>query len=401
MAISLSGPILTSYVNWVLQHCLNKKINRLYFIARDGYILKEIADILIQKNKYPITTKYIYGSRLAWRVPSIEYNEENYGDILSALLLDAENLTDATGLSAKELEDFIEKKYINKKLTIAEKAYLQDKISENKAFWGQIVRKNSEQRSLVIQYLKQEIDYSDDKFAFVDLTGSGNANNRLAKMINVFYSGKINTFYMQTNKNVAPETLVNRFCYMYTERAFMWLEILSRAPHGQTIAYKKEGQKIVPVLEDINFAAVKKWNYEKYIDGIKMYAKYYDIDVTYDVLKRYLDIIPSQDSSIISTFADQIFSCIGKHENQEFAPAFSKKEAYEYLFFNKPLQTNALHWSLYRTKSSVRRIIDFKNKYGSLRKFLINVYFSKKKKEFYIRVLGAKVSFKSLVWRKK
>ena len=49
-----------------------KGIQKLFFIARDGYILKKIADILIEKYRYPIATVYLYGSRKAWRLPSIK-----------------------------------------------------------------------------------------------------------------------------------------------------------------------------------------------------------------------------------------------------------------------------------------------------------------------------------------
>lgn len=403
IGISLAGPILTSYVNWVLQHCLNKKINRLYFIARDGYILKEIADILIQKNKYSITTKYIYGSRLAWRAPSIEYNKENYSDFLKVLLLNAEKLADITGISNKKLKEFIDKKYLNKKLSLEEKEILIQNLSNNRAFWDLIIEKNKKQKDLAIKYLKQEINYRDNHFAFIDLAGSGNTNNCLARMMRSFYPQKINTFYMQTNKNIATEEFVNRFCYLFAERALMWLEILSRAPHGQTLGYKKEENIIIPILENIDININKNWNYESYFNGIKTYAKYYNINVTYDLLKQYLDIIPTLDTTIIDSFSNQIFSCIGKNENQEFAPAFRKKDAINYLLFDKPLQTNAMHWSLHRTKPSIRKIIDFKNKYGSLRNFFIDIHFSNKDKEklFYVQILGLKISLRSLIWRKK
>lgn len=58
------------YVNWAVKHALKHGIECLYFISRDGYHLKRIADVIIKEKHYPIRTKYIYGSRKAWRIPS-------------------------------------------------------------------------------------------------------------------------------------------------------------------------------------------------------------------------------------------------------------------------------------------------------------------------------------------
>lgn len=62
------GVILYSYVNWIINNALNKKIEDLYFIARDGYILKQIAEKIIHENNISLKTHYLYGSRKAWRV---------------------------------------------------------------------------------------------------------------------------------------------------------------------------------------------------------------------------------------------------------------------------------------------------------------------------------------------
>src|SRR5699024_7124070 len=64
----------------VLQHALKHGYKDLYFISRDGYFLKKIADVLINKLKLPLNTKYIYGSRKAWRVASFinEIDEESF-----------------------------------------------------------------------------------------------------------------------------------------------------------------------------------------------------------------------------------------------------------------------------------------------------------------------------------
>ena len=55
---SFAAPMLYSYVNWLLELSVKQGIKRLYFIARDGYILHKIADIIIHNKNLDITTKY-------------------------------------------------------------------------------------------------------------------------------------------------------------------------------------------------------------------------------------------------------------------------------------------------------------------------------------------------------
>lgn len=70
IGFSYAGIVLYSYVRWVVEMSQIQGIQSLYFIARDGYVLKQIADIIIEKNNISIKTYYLYGSRKAWRVLS-------------------------------------------------------------------------------------------------------------------------------------------------------------------------------------------------------------------------------------------------------------------------------------------------------------------------------------------
>lgn len=63
---SFVGIALYSYVEWVIEEALKRKIHGLCFVARDGYILKRIADVIINQNSKKLKTSYIYGSRMAW-----------------------------------------------------------------------------------------------------------------------------------------------------------------------------------------------------------------------------------------------------------------------------------------------------------------------------------------------
>ncbi len=63
----VGGAVIFSYTLWVVEEALRGEIERLLFVSRDGYILKQVADIIIREKGYAITTEYVYGSRKAWR----------------------------------------------------------------------------------------------------------------------------------------------------------------------------------------------------------------------------------------------------------------------------------------------------------------------------------------------
>ncbi|HEH3775935.1 TPA: sugar transferase, partial [Campylobacter jejuni] len=63
IGVSFGAPMLLPYVQWILNIALKNSIRCLYFIARDGYVLQKMTDMLIQAKKINIKTKYLYGSR--------------------------------------------------------------------------------------------------------------------------------------------------------------------------------------------------------------------------------------------------------------------------------------------------------------------------------------------------
>ncbi len=68
VGMSVGGPVLFGYVLWVLQEALRQGIQTLFFVARDGYLLKKMADLIIRSRKMALQTRYLYGSRYVWRI---------------------------------------------------------------------------------------------------------------------------------------------------------------------------------------------------------------------------------------------------------------------------------------------------------------------------------------------
>ena len=67
--MALGGPMLFPYVYWILEDSKKRGVENLYFIARDGFVLKVIADRIIANKSINLSTYYLIGSRVSWRDP--------------------------------------------------------------------------------------------------------------------------------------------------------------------------------------------------------------------------------------------------------------------------------------------------------------------------------------------
>ncbi len=51
------GESFVSYINWTIKDAIKRVYETIYFISRDGYLLKKIADKIIQICGYNVKTK--------------------------------------------------------------------------------------------------------------------------------------------------------------------------------------------------------------------------------------------------------------------------------------------------------------------------------------------------------
>lgn len=78
-----AGPILFHYVWWILYQAEKLNIRTLYFLARDGYLLREIALQFCEKFQLPIDCRYLYVSRASLRMPAYHLIENEAWELLT------------------------------------------------------------------------------------------------------------------------------------------------------------------------------------------------------------------------------------------------------------------------------------------------------------------------------
>ena len=409
LGASLAGPILFPYIYWLLDQAQKRGIERLYFIARDGYILKLIADLIIKENNLPIKTKYIYGSRKAWRISALKVeDDELYRQFVQFTMYEPKKVNQAFGLTKEEFLSILPKKLRNYSTSKPDKR-LAEYLYNNKDVLKFAIEKNKAQKECVINYLKNTIDCTDDKFAFVDLDGSGLTQNCLARLMNNFYDKKIKSFYYAVTPACCRSLNLEKYYYYTLKRGNMgnMLELLTRAPHGQTLKYADKNEDYKPILEQIDVENFKAWGFDNYINGMLEYCnllnqnkyKYIQLD-NQVILDKYINyLFLSIDKNTATLLGSIVHTSYGK-ESDEFAPKLSVFDAFHYLF-RKKVDTDNLMYSKARSNKFVNSIIEYRQAHPKFRKELINLYINKTQQDAVFTILGIRISFSHLIWPHK
>ncbi len=328
---SFSAPILYNYVTDVIETALKNGYKTLYFIARDGYIPMVIADIIIKKRNLPIKTKYLYGSRLTWRIP----DEESYEYFIETnlkeykLKLTLEFLSYRLGISLDTFSKFFPS--IKTNVILKEEQILKVKsfLLQNNKLKQEILNAFNNKRELLIEYLRQEVDFSEQTLAFVEVNGSGRTQLFLSNYLNKVNPCSTYNFFITLSPDCV-KNIIQLHPYFTKKQSYNTvLELLCRTTYGQAIGYKKENDRIVSILDEFNASAIIEWGYEEYIKGIQDYVNkllcYKRSISNKELFYTYFEYLKSScDKNIASIVGDIPFLRIGK-ENiiQKASPQLS------------------------------------------------------------------------------
>ncbi len=409
LGCSIGGIILYPYIHWLLEDAVIKKIKRLYFIARDGYLLKELTDCLILLNNLEISTYYLYGSRLAWRIPEGEdWKEEQmaiYWRSFECMIKNPSDLASFFQITEEELLPYLPEglKQEEKIWTVPAVKTLLEHLLENTAFSTFLYKRYQEKKEKVIAYLKQEIDTKGEAFAFVDLAGTGFTQECLIKIMKEYYQGRVQNYFYRRDMTIEGECK-NYVFYPYYVPYYVLLEMMCRAPHGQTIGYQRNQEgKMEPILSMVDGKAIKEHGVPEFIQGAKDFTILYG-----EVLKEYKSLIeknqqiqfyldyiyyrPNQE--VMEYFAEMPNMLTGREQKiMKFAPKLTNKEIYHLFWLcDKPKEHiyygTDLEYSLLRcSKQQKKQIARYKKRYGSWygkleRKIYKNIHGKEEKKQY-------------------
>lgn len=239
------GSLLYGYSKWLLENLKKNNIKKVFFLAREGNLLKKAFDLV---NDSDIKSKYIYISRRSVRpalLQDIETLEELYCIVKIKDTTDVKKFLKDVGLDIKEhLKVFEKYNYVvtTKIKSISNMEEIFQILKED------IKNIASKEKENILGYLNSKS--FETNVAVSDVGWAGTMQKSLQK---IFKDYKIIGFYMATTNED-----IDKYGYLkgYENiRPFVHLfENLFLAQHGTTLKYELNNGEYEPVLDEYEYS---------------------------------------------------------------------------------------------------------------------------------------------------
>lgn len=282
-AADLIAPLYVPLVYNILQDAQKKGIKKIFFLARDGYILYQIAKELIFK--FPsLEVNYLYVSRSSLYLPGLS---EITTESLLSLTKTAFGFTNETQLEI--LRNFIDNNTFEKVKAISNKKIDIDLFSDLHIL-SILSQYHNKQRDYILKYFIQEgLADVHCKTAIVDIRGTRTCQEVINSIL--IQGGYLRTdaYYLEVlekRKNMLStgeyyslfyrERLVNTLPLTYIrELGNIFEQYFSISPHYRTITYKECNGKIQPVFDEKEIDETIKKTVEVHKETVKTFALYF------------------------------------------------------------------------------------------------------------------------------
>jgi predicted HAD superfamily hydrolase len=260
LGYAVIGPVIFAYLSWLLRTSIKDNVSKILFLAREGYLLKQIFDMIrahtgvTNRPNLKIESFYLLASRRATMVPAI-YNMED-----ALVLLKRHyngklyNLMEARfGLD----QIYLKNKGVNN-VYVELPNDLQQVTAVVREHFDAIGATALEERECYLKYLENiGIKGAKGGVAISDLGYSGNIQKALSKLLGTSLRG----YYFATCFDVEDDDkLGNKFQGFFTEndnpmitesavyRYSLVLESILTSPDGQLAFFEDSSGKVLPVF---------------------------------------------------------------------------------------------------------------------------------------------------------
>jgi hypothetical protein len=291
VAAGVAAPVLVSYVAWILHDAAARGLGRVYFLARDGQVLYEIARALAPRLAPGIACRYLYASRQAWlrNVADLQATDAKHwlwwgvwqGFVPGETTL--ANLLLRLGVPGRDLDGDLDGVLAaagfgpaahTRPLGADDIARLEA-FFKTEAFAAALARSRAANRRLMRDYLAQEGLFDGVPSAMVDIGWAGNLHAALAAAQEAEGAAPAHGYYFGYNRKLlaARSALRSRYLYGYEDGAEVpafkprfkqelveiYVEIFCTADHGTLAGFREEAGRVVPDLAPGWDARMRAW----------------------------------------------------------------------------------------------------------------------------------------------
>ena len=258
------GSALLGFSRWLEQSFQKKQYRKIFFLARDGYLMESA--FRLRKSAETYETEYVYFSRksirqaLFWKCGSYE---ETLKYMPGSRFLSLGAILDFYGFSIGEQEELIKEFQLDSK-----KDYVGSELKENpviaelfEKIKGRILTNSKKQYEILIQYFKQI--GMQGTCAIVDIGWLGNMQFYLEEFIRISQlEVDLDGYYF----GIQPTTKISgkAYGYMFSPEDmhlrkhvlcfFGICERLFQSTEGSTKGYALQGDRVVPIKDKYEYA---------------------------------------------------------------------------------------------------------------------------------------------------
>ncbi|MEA3451105.1 MAG: HAD hydrolase-like protein, partial [Bacteroidota bacterium] len=350
LGYSVFAPIVFSFAQWLLKDIIQNNIKEVFFLARDGFIVKKSVDILIDKFNLDISTYYIYASRRAINISSIFTLE----DIIKLIELN---------FSTTTLEKFLRNRFgieidmINQNLLDiydfefdTQVNYTNDfkklkKFILEKSISNLILENAQKERELLLDYFNENSLKNDNKLkALVDIGHNGSLQVGISNLLGTnlllgYYFCTFDGIKQVFEKGMDAKGFYSNLVKSsdiknpYIKNILMF-ELLFQNQDKSFLYFKKIENTIKPVfLDEYHYEDRKAFIQRLYL-GVENYIKEFvpylcskileqEIDAKY-VVEPYIDFLENPQITDIEIFQNIYFENV--FSNREYTPIINKRK---------------------------------------------------------------------------
>ncbi len=274
-------PFLIGNVLWILRQAMESHIEKVFFIARDGQIMLDIAEELAPKVGYTGELSYLLGSRTAWLLPSLTSIDD---DKISAVVPPTGDVDGVTlelvahrfGVEPEQLEPHLSKAGLvpsmwREPLSDEHRLRLCQLLGHDDVS-ATILDLASEQRSLMLRYLEREGVITNAPIAVVDQGTGSTLFNALSSVLETVGQRPPLAFYFGQRPDAADLGFGSPEAYIRNERSgtgflktpglLTLVEMACNADHGSVTGYSEVNGEVVADLVEPKNVAVINWGFE-------------------------------------------------------------------------------------------------------------------------------------------
>lgn len=229
------------------------KCDKLFFLARDGQIVKAVYEMLFTD----LDLKYIFASRRCMVLPSITHlDPDKNNDVLLEQFCASGEVQDIIDRFQYEgLDDF--KAYLVKLFSnnshVTQKEIYQGLCKYKHLFWNNIYKERAE----LISYLHSEGMFDQEDIVLIDVGWSGSIQSSLIKLINEIekYTHNINGIYLGVMRHAKNKSAKSGFLFNNGVDFYEYLdliELLTSSPDPTIVRVQKQGDTFIPVTFKAN-----------------------------------------------------------------------------------------------------------------------------------------------------